>query len=158
MARVHCRKHVDDLGPANLAHDESIGPKPQRGAQQHRQWHRTTALDVWGLGLERDNVWVVESQFCGVFDRHDSLAMRNLVAQRVGERRLAGACGTGDDDVAASLDKFACHVGEDVAAKRRDVDSGKRESSNRDARPTDRDGSDDGTETRSVGESSIHDR
>ena len=60
---------------------------------------RAFALRRWRGGTPGGPRGLLELQFGGVFNGHDPLFFRDIARQNVQQRRLAGTCSTGDDNV-----------------------------------------------------------
>src|SRR5580700_8260528 len=113
MARVHRLKHVERLGSAALADDDSIGAHTQSVTEEVADADLARSLDVWRSRLETHDVRLIEEQFGRVFDRDDSLGIREKGRENVEEGRLSGAGSAADDAVESRLDgdaqKVHCH-------------------------------------------------
>ncbi len=99
MPGVHRLEHVERFAAADLAHDDPIRPHAKR--VPHEFTHRDLAapLDVGGARLERDHVWLGETQLGGVLDRDEAFVVGDEPAQHAEERRLAAAGPAADDQV-----------------------------------------------------------
>ena len=83
VAGVHGLDHVQRFGAAALTHQDPVGSHAQGVFHQVAYGVLADPLDVRGLGLQCDNVFLVEPQLGGVFDGDDSFLERNEAAQDV---------------------------------------------------------------------------
>ena len=96
MARVHRLKHVERLGSAALADDDSVGTHAQRVAEEVADSDLSRSLDIRRPRLETHDVRLIEEQFGRVFDRDDSFGIRQKRRENVEEGRLSGAGSAAD--------------------------------------------------------------
>src|SRR5438034_6772814 len=93
-------EQVERLGTADLADRDAVRTQSERGADKVRQCGYAV------LGPKCYKVGRLALKFAGVFDQHDAIAgFCHLRQKRVGQRRLAGRCPTGNEDVFTSGDR-----------------------------------------------------
>ena len=73
VAGVERGQQVADLGAADLADDQPVGPHPQRLPDQVAQLDPARALDVGGPGHQPDDVRMPRPQLGRVLDDDDAL-------------------------------------------------------------------------------------
>ncbi len=117
---VHRLEHVQSLAASHLPDDDPVGPHAKRVAHELSDRDASLALDVRRPRLESKNVALMELQLGCVFDRDDTLPVRDGTGERVQKRRLTGTRTTGDEDVELSLDAASeepnCFLGERAEA------------------------------------------
>src|SRR5204862_705057 len=99
MARVHRLQHVERLFAADLTDDDAIGTHTQGVDDELPLADRAFAFHVRRPRLETGDMFLVQLQLCGVFDRHDALAFADETGQHVEQRRLTGAGAAADERV-----------------------------------------------------------
>ena len=163
VAGVHGLEHVQRLAGAALADDDAVGPHPEGVPDELADGDGALALDVGRARLERHHVLLPELELGRVLDRHDPLVVRDERGEDVQGGRLAGAGAAGDEDVQARLDagpEELEHLGRGGAEADQVVhgEGGGRELPDRDDRPDERQGRDDGVDAGAVGEAGVHHR
>ena len=102
VAGVHRLQHVERLGAADLADQDSVRSHSQAVAKQLANRQLAFALDVGRTVLERDHVRVVDLQLGSVLDGDHALVVGDEARHHVQGGRLAGAGASGNEDVHAS--------------------------------------------------------
>ncbi len=99
MARDHRLNEVQRLAAADFAHDDPVGPHPQRIDEQVADRDAARAVWLGRLGFKVDRVRLVKLQLGAVFDDHDPLVFRDFGRECVEERSFSAARAAGDDHV-----------------------------------------------------------
>ena len=73
VSRKHRLDHVERLAAPHFADHDSIGPHPQRVANEIANGHLALPLHVGRSRLEADDVGLLESKLGGILDRFDAL-------------------------------------------------------------------------------------
>ena len=118
VAGVHRLQHVQRFGAANLTDEDAVGAHSKTVAQQLADGQLSLAFDVGRTVLQRDDVWVVDLQLGGVFDRDHALVVRDEARDDVQGRRLARTGAAGHQDVHAAEHRGLqelCHGGAEAA-------------------------------------------
>ena len=113
MAGAPGLEQIQRLASANLADDDAVGAQAQ--SRTHELGHGNDA----GARAQRNVVVGRALEFHRVFENDYAVAgERDLGEERIGERRLAGAGGAGDQDVASIPHRLAqarrLHLGHDA--------------------------------------------
>ena len=121
VAGVHGQQHVERFGAAHFADDDARRPHAQCVAHQIADADLADAFDVLAAHLERNAVGQlpIQQQLGHFFDRDDAFVERgDRGAQRIQQRRLAGAGRAADQDVHARLNGRIQELGGGAAAAR----------------------------------------
>ncbi len=127
MPRVEGRKQRQHLGPSALPQHDTVGAHAQGFTQQSFEGHVTVPLGVRTSGFEGDPVWVGEPQLCDVFDGDDAVARWGETHEGRKHGGLAGACATGDEEVASFIHCRDEDPGHPIIAQPACVEFGKTE-------------------------------
>ena len=107
VPRVHGLEHVERFGAANLADDDAIGSHAECIDDQFASGDAASPFDVRRSGLHPHDMFLIEDQFRGVFDRDDPFVGGNHFGHRPQERRLTGASAARHKHIlASSHDQF----------------------------------------------------
>ena len=163
MAGVHRLEHVERFFAAALSDDDAVGTHTQSVDQQLALAHRPLAFEVGRPRLEPYHVRLLELQFGGVFDGHDTLFRRDERRQGVEHRRLARTGSARHHDVQPRLhhgfEQLHHPFGEGEArhqiVRHQLVGA---ETADRQQRPVDREWGNNGVNARAVGEACVHHR
>jgi hypothetical protein len=73
VSRVHGLQHVQGLATSHFAHDDAVGPHPERVTNERAHGHFTGALHVRGTSFERNHARLGESELGCIFDGDEAL-------------------------------------------------------------------------------------
>src|ERR1700722_5381897 len=163
MTGRHRLQHIEHLAAADLANDNAVRPHTQGILHQVALTDFALAFNVRRPRFEPDHVRLLKTQFCGVFDRHDSLVGWDKQRQAVEHGRFAGAGAAANQDIEARANDGAQELdyfGYDglLLDQVVDVEALAAESANRERRSIERQRWNDGVDSRAVGQARIDHR
>ena len=161
---VHRLQHVERLAAAHLAHDQPVGPHPQRVADELADRDVAAALEARGTRLEPHDVRPVDAELGRVLDRDDPLGRVDEPRERAEQRRLARGRAAADHESRPRA-HAACEqlpprprVSDPALDELRQGERARREAPERQQRPVGRDRRQHDVEPRAVGETGIDHR
>jgi hypothetical protein len=83
-------EHVDHFTAATLTENKPVGPHAQCLPHEFGQPNGTESIRICLPRFERNNVRMLDPQFCGIFDAHNALIRTHLAQECRQERRLSG--------------------------------------------------------------------
>ena len=106
MTGVHGLEHVQCFLTATLADDDPVRAHTQGIDYERTNRDTAFAFDVGRSGFQPDQIPVGKFQFRGVFDRDNTFAFRNELAQYIQQSRFTGSRTAGDQHVLRSPHGF----------------------------------------------------
>ena len=99
MTGVHCLEHVESFSAAAFADDDSVWPHTESISNEVCGGDSTTALDIWWSGFEPEHVFLLQLEFCGIFDSNDTVVIGDEAGEGIEKSCFPGAGAAGDDDI-----------------------------------------------------------
>ncbi len=160
MTRIHGLQHVEGFLAAAFADDDAVRPHSQRVFYEVALANFPLPLGIQGTRFQAAHMRLLQLELGRVLDCDQALVRRNIIRERVEERRLAGAGSSRHHDGYLSTYRRAKRLG-DLWPNRADFDKlvhrkgPLREFSNGNQRPIDSNRLDGNIDARPVGQTRV---